>query len=70
MIVGLALIGAGGFMFLLRQESGRSAQIAADALLDQIAHLDDQHDQGMLNHDYYQRRRAELIDEVAKLMRK
>ncbi len=69
-IVGLVLIGAGGFMFLLRQESGRSAQKAADALLDQIAQLDDQHDQGMLNHDYYQRRRAELKAKLAELMRR
>ena len=68
LIVGLLFIGAGGFMFLLRQ-GGDPIQREIDDLIEQIADLDDQHDQGMLNHDYYQRTRSELKARLADLMR-
>ncbi len=67
-ILGLLFIGVGGFLFLLRQ-GGDNREKAIEDLLQQIAELDDQHDQGMLNHDYYQRRRAALKADLADLMR-
>lgn len=67
-IVGLLFIGAGGFMFLLRQEPSDALQEAIDDLLDQIAELDGQNERGMLNHDYYGRKRAELKAELTRLM--
>ena len=68
-IVGLVLVGAGGFMFLLRQDSGDDQQAEIDDLLDAIAELDEQHQQGILNHDYYKRHRSELKEQLADLMR-
>jgi mono/diheme cytochrome c family protein len=67
LVAGLVLVGVGGFMFLLRQGDDPT-QREIDDLLEQIAELDDQHDQGMLNHDYYQRKRAELKAQLAELM--
>ncbi len=67
-IIGLLFIGAGGFMFLLRQGSPDPRQAAIDDLLDQIAELDDQNERGQLNHDYYGRKRAALKAELADLM--
>ncbi len=68
-VAGLVLLGVGGFMFLLRQDPGAKTRRQIDDLLERIAELDDQHDQGMLNHDYYQRTRAALKAELAELMR-
>ncbi len=68
-VAGLALLGVGGFMFLLRQDPGAKTRRQIDELLERIAELDDQHDQGMLNHDYYQRTRTALKAELAELMR-
>lgn len=73
---GLILIGVGGFMFLLRQGEPAPAADEAparderriNALLDEIAELDDQHERGGINHDYYQRMRARLKEELTELM--
>lgn len=68
-VAGVLLIGVGGFLFLLRQDAGvDDHQQAIDDLLEQIADLDDQHDQGAINHDVYQRTRAELKAELTELM--
>lgn len=70
-VVGVILLGAGGFVFLLRQDtsgaSSRDAEI--NDLLEEIADLDNRHDQGDINHDVYQRTRAKLKAELAELMR-
>lgn len=39
-----------------------------NALIRQIAELDEQHDAGQLNHDVYHRRRAQLKERLAQLM--
>jgi mono/diheme cytochrome c family protein len=70
LIVGILFIGAGGFLFLLRQTPGDPAKKVIEELLEEIADLDNRHDQGELNHDYYQRMRAELKAELAELMSK
>ncbi len=70
-VIGVVFIGAAGFLFLMRQGAGGSAgrEAAINDLLAEIADLDDQHDQGTINHDVYQRTRAELKDKLAALMR-
>lgn len=70
-VVGVVLVGAAGFVFLLRQDtSGTSSQDAAiNDLLEDIADLDNKHDRGDINHDVYQRTRAQLKAELAELMR-
>jgi mono/diheme cytochrome c family protein len=68
LIAGVLFIGVGGFLFLMRQGVVDEDDQAIQDLLDQIAELDDQHDAGMLNHDYYQRMRAKLKSELAALM--
>ncbi len=69
LIGGTILVGAGGFMFLLRQGAQDPAEKEIDNLLEEIATLDDQHEQGMINHDVYQQTRAELKARLAELMR-
>ena len=71
-VVGVVLVGAAGFMFLLRQGSGGAADnldARINDLLEAIADLDNQHDRGEINHDVYQRTRAKLKAELADLMK-
>ncbi|MBN2470079.1 MAG: c-type cytochrome [Anaerolineae bacterium] len=69
-VAGIVLVGAAGFMFLLRQGAGQDHELDAriNDLLEEIAALDNQHDQGDINHDVYQRARAKLKAELAELM--
>ncbi len=70
-VAGVVLIGAAGFMLLLRQGVSQDHDLDAriNDLLEEIASLDNQHDRGEINHDVYQRSRAELKAELAELMR-
>lgn len=54
------------WMLARRHRRGESRQI--DSLIQQIAQLDDKHDQGQINHDLYQRRRRALKERLARLM--
>ena len=54
-------------VWMMARRRGESRQI--DDLIQQIARLDEAHDQGQINHDLYQRRRRALKEELARLMR-
>ncbi|MFN8376237.1 MAG: cytochrome c [Anaerolineae bacterium] len=66
------------FIALRQRYAPRTAQPAAsspadknkliDALVRQIAELDEQHDRGQINHDVYQQRRIKLKARLAELM--
>ena len=54
-------------VWMMARRRGESRQI--DDLIQQIARLDEAHDQGQINHDLYQRRRRALKEQLARLMR-
>ena len=54
----------GGILLRRRQEPSRQI----DHLIQQIAQLDEKHDQGQINHDAYQRQRRVLKEELGRLM--
>ena len=54
-------------VWMMARRRGESRQI--DDLIQQIARLDEAHDQGQINHDLYQRRRRALKERLARLMR-
>ncbi|GAB4568915.1 MAG: hypothetical protein Kow0077_00550 [Anaerolineae bacterium] len=69
-VIGVVLIGVGGFLFLLRQgDVAEESSSRIDELLEEIADLDNRHDRGEINHDLYHRTRAALKAELAELMR-
>lgn len=54
-------------VWMMARRRGESRRI--DDLIQQIARLDEAHDQGQINHDLYQRRRRALKERLARLMR-
>lgn len=62
----LAAVALAAVWMLARRRRGESRQI--DDLIQQIARLDEAHDQGQINHDLYQRRRRALKERLARLM--
>lgn len=64
----LVLAGAllGGVGVLKRRQGGAGSEI--DALVSELARLEEDHDQGRINHDLYHHRRRELTAELARLM--
>lgn len=71
-VVGAQLMLVSGlyWMYLRRRPAPAAVEPAKliDALVLQIAELDTAHDRGEINHDVYQRRRAELKTRLAELM--
>ncbi|RMF76825.1 MAG: hypothetical protein D6737_19430 [Chloroflexi bacterium] len=76
-IVVVLLVGSGlfvGAIVYLRRagtgetKKGRTTDQLIDALVQQIAELDDEHERGDINHDVYQRRRQQLKSRLAELM--
>ena len=59
-------VGLGGLAVWRRR--GTSDASGIDDLVRKIAHLDDAHDRGQINHDVYRHRRRELKRELAALM--
>lgn len=68
--LGLAFILAAGFLFLWgrARRSALGDAVLIDGLVRQIAELDAMHDAGQINHDVFQRRRAQLKTRLAELM--
>jgi len=62
----VALVAAVMAGILVRRRQAASRQI--DRLIQQIAQLDEKHDQGQINHDVYQRQRRILKEELGRLM--
>jgi mono/diheme cytochrome c family protein len=64
----LALAGAllGALGMVKRRNGGAGGEI--DALVSELAQLEEDHDQGRINHDLYHHRRRELKAELAQLM--
>ena len=58
----------GLFMFSRANTPERKRNREIDALVAQIAHMDNQHDAGHLNHDVWRRQRAELKEQLRQLM--
>ena len=62
-LLGAALVGLG---WLKRSRASNSSEI--DSLVAELARLDDDHDQGRINHDLYHHRRRELKAKLAERM--
>lgn len=72
-IAGVLLLGFGGVLYHRQRRSTRPKGSSdkdrmINALIRQIAELDEQHERGQLNHDVYQRRRIQLKERLAQLM--
>ncbi len=70
-VIVVVALSAGAYVYLARR--GRSAedstsQAEIDSLIGQIARLDAQHERSEINHDLYQRQRADLKARLAALM--
>jgi mono/diheme cytochrome c family protein len=57
-----------GLVLFTRARGSRSKQQLIDALVRQIAEIDDQHSAGQLNHDLWHRQRAQLKTRLAELL--
>jgi len=68
MVVGLLLVGGGIFLARRSNKTGNTEQ-EIGKLVRQIAELDAMHDEGQINHDVYQRQRADLKAQLAQLMK-
>ena len=68
LLLGIALAGAllGGFGWMRRRKGGGASDI--DGLAGELARLEDEHDQGRINHDLYHRRRRDLKAKLAAIM--
>ncbi len=60
--------GIGALIYFSRQRFADIESRAIDALTQQIANLDSAHDRGEINHDLYQRRKAELNTQLQNLL--
>ncbi len=65
-----AAVAAGLFIYGRIQDSRESGNREIDNLVAQIAQLDNLHEAGEINHDVYQRQRAELKEKLRVLMQK
>ena len=63
-----ALLAVGLFIYGRRSGKTDTTDKAIDALVTQIAQLDNAHEAGEINHDVYQRQRADLKAELRQLM--
>lgn len=72
-VVGIAMVALAlviAILFMVYQRRNRSADEGRliDALVRQIAELDEAHDQGEINHDLYQRQRQQLKARLSELL--
>ncbi len=57
-------------VLIILSNRGNSNARSVDKLIQQIAELDEMHENGQINHDVYQKQRNELKDQLTKLMNK
>ncbi|QPC82083.1 c-type cytochrome [Phototrophicus methaneseepsis] len=68
LLVGVALLILIVAVLVIRTQHSPKTDAEIQQLVHQIAELDAQHDQGQINHDLYQRQRADLKARLAALM--